>query len=77
MKIKNTNMMEDSMYNLSKDCHSKPDYAKGLIVGFVGGLMAMGFTFEDCMQIVKSSKYSTDFDMSFFPDCWIKPYNKA
>jgi hypothetical protein len=77
MKIKFENMFNDSMYNLSKDCHSNQQYAKGLLVGFVGGLMAMDFKFEDCMQIIKTSKYAKDFDMSFFPDCWIEPYNKA
>ena len=47
-------ILRDALYNA--DCSSGSDarYAKGVIVGAVCGIMAVGYTFERALEMVKA-----------------------
>lgn len=68
-KIKNVATFRDSLYNLTQDCHTDLEYARGLAVGLVSGLMAMGYRYEEAIKEVVFTA-NKDLKLDVFPECW-------
>lgn len=66
------NMIKDSMFHLSPKSGASVEYAKASLVAFVGGLMAMGLTFEDALtECIKC--FPPDYRTEAIPDSWLTP----
>ena len=82
--MKFPNMLFDSTYNFAVDCTmagSNADiafnkrYGRGVLVGIMGALMAMGRTFEQALNVVKQHcKHPVDMDC--IPESWREEWAK-
>jgi hypothetical protein len=73
MKVKNPVILKDALYNLNPTSGANGDYCKGMVVGVVAALMAMGFTFKDALRQVAENfpMYGKRIDRkSVIPEAW-------
>jgi hypothetical protein len=72
MKIKHSNLLRDSLYNLNPKSGANTEYCKGIVIGTVSALMAMGFDFQDALAQVCNHlpEYRWEF-AQVFPDSWL------
>jgi hypothetical protein len=74
--LKYPTTLKDCLYNFHPSSGSNPVYNKGLIVGAISGLMAVGYTFEDACQLVNENLPSqNNLDVSL-PESWIEVFAK-
>lgn len=61
-------LLKDVLYNLHK-LAGDPNYGKGVLVGVVTTVMALGCTYQEAVEFV--SRYlPAQLDSDAVPDCW-------
>lgn len=84
MKIKRQVIIQDALYNCCLNrgslkgfvASSKGQYARGIVVGLVAGLMSVGFTHEAALAALKKAavesqtKLTPDYVRAVLPEGW-------
>lgn len=55
----NTTVLKDTLYNLSPHSGGNAEYARGILVGTVAGLMSQGMTWEDAIHLCSDNAPDT------------------
>ena len=55
----NLTTLRDTLHNMHPDAGRDADYARGILVGVVGGLMATGLSWAEAMKVVSENAPKT------------------
>ena len=84
--IVNSTRLIDALYYIDPDSHTDPDHARGVIVGVISTLTAVGFDFTEAINLVldtlaernsnphRSTKYV--ISASCLPACWVADFTE-
>ena len=72
MKLKNSTVLRDCLYNLMPDSGANRDYHKGMIVGIASLAVAMGMTLNNALEMIAEhtpvmARHELEKAM---PECW-------